>query len=184
MHHQSLPIRPLALAALLLLAAGPVPAGQFYKWVDEKGVTHYGEKPPANIKADTVKVRDTTSSDADTELQRLDSTRAEGAAAKQKAAEDAAIKKATDLPADERERTKTLCDRHRKNLENLRSGEPVHLRDPAGKSRAMTDEERNAQLRFAESEVQRCEQYEKTAGASAAPAAAGAASAPAMQAPR
>lgn len=173
---------PLTLAVLLALAGGHALAGQYYKWVDEKGVTHYGEKPPANTQAATVKVRDTTSSDAETELQRLDTTRTESANAKQKAEEAAAIKKATELPADERERVKTLCDRHRKNLENLRSGEPVQLRDPAGKARAMTEEERNAQLRYAESEVQRCEQYEKASGGNAA--TPGTPSAPARQTPQ
>jgi len=33
-------------ATVSLAAAGAVAAQQFYKWVDETGVTHYGEKPP------------------------------------------------------------------------------------------------------------------------------------------
>lgn len=34
----------------LLLTAGPA-FGQVYRWVDEKGVTHYGARPPQGAKA-------------------------------------------------------------------------------------------------------------------------------------
>jgi hypothetical protein len=33
--------------ALTLAAVAPLAAGQAYKWVDENGKTHYGDKPPA-----------------------------------------------------------------------------------------------------------------------------------------
>jgi len=38
---------------LCLGLAGPA-AGQIYKWVDEHGVTHYGERPPQGQKAQPV----------------------------------------------------------------------------------------------------------------------------------
>ena len=42
--------RPLCcLAALLITSQGAV--AQVYKWVDERGVTHYGERPAASAKA-------------------------------------------------------------------------------------------------------------------------------------
>jgi len=39
-----------------LLCCGPIQiaTAQVYKWVDENGVTHYGERPPQNKKAQTV----------------------------------------------------------------------------------------------------------------------------------
>lgn len=40
------PLR-LALPLLALLAPGH-PTAQVYKWVDERGVTHYGQKPPSS----------------------------------------------------------------------------------------------------------------------------------------
>lgn len=41
--------RPLARGSLLLAAliAASVPAATVYRWVDEKGVTHYSDAPPA-----------------------------------------------------------------------------------------------------------------------------------------
>jgi len=36
------------IGLLLACAAGACPAAEVYRWVDEKGVVNYGEKPPAN----------------------------------------------------------------------------------------------------------------------------------------
>jgi hypothetical protein len=48
-----MPIRLLnpLLGLLLAVAAGACPAAETYKWVDEKGVVNYGEKPPASSPA-------------------------------------------------------------------------------------------------------------------------------------
>ena len=43
------------LLALLLALAVPAASAQVYKWVDEKGRVHYGEKPPPGSKSNTVK---------------------------------------------------------------------------------------------------------------------------------
>ncbi|HEY8622319.1 MAG TPA: DUF4124 domain-containing protein, partial [Casimicrobiaceae bacterium] len=41
--------------ALLLALVVPVASAQVYKWVDEKGRVHYGEKAPAGSKPSAVK---------------------------------------------------------------------------------------------------------------------------------
>jgi hypothetical protein len=46
-------MKPL-IALLLLSLTGASSAAELYKWVDEKGVTNYGEKPPANRPATPV----------------------------------------------------------------------------------------------------------------------------------
>lgn len=38
--------RPYPLLAALLLALAPAAGAQVFKWVDENGKTHYGDKPP------------------------------------------------------------------------------------------------------------------------------------------
>src|SRR5262249_51913194 len=44
-----------ALVQLLILAVAAAPAfAQVFKWVDERGVTHYGERPPQGAKATEV----------------------------------------------------------------------------------------------------------------------------------
>jgi hypothetical protein len=47
------------LAIALLLAATAVAAGEAYRWVDEKGVVNYGEKPPPGRPAKPVSTEPT-----------------------------------------------------------------------------------------------------------------------------
>ena len=48
--------RALPHFVALMLIAGAA-QGQIYRWVDEKGVTHYGEKPPQGAKAREIEDR-------------------------------------------------------------------------------------------------------------------------------
>lgn len=51
-------MRPKALPVLLLALVLPVASAQVYKvykWVDDKGKVHYGEKPPAGSKPSAIK---------------------------------------------------------------------------------------------------------------------------------
>lgn len=43
------------LLALLLALTAPAASAQVYKWVDENGRVHYGEKPPPGSKSSAVK---------------------------------------------------------------------------------------------------------------------------------
>ena len=47
------------LAIVLVLAAAAVSAAEAYRWVDEKGVVNYGEKPPVNRPARPVNTEPT-----------------------------------------------------------------------------------------------------------------------------
>ena len=49
-------MRALSLAVLVLLSAGPAGA-QVYKCVDERGVTHYSDKPRPDCKGGAVDIR-------------------------------------------------------------------------------------------------------------------------------
>ncbi len=65
----------LALSAILMLVGtGPGVAGEVYKWVDSKGRTHFGDKPPDSAKSatriDTSAATRTTQA-ADAEARRL-----------------------------------------------------------------------------------------------------------------
>lgn len=47
-------IKPLFLVAIMLLALSGASAAQVYKWVDEDGGVHYGERPPADTSAQSI----------------------------------------------------------------------------------------------------------------------------------
>ena len=44
----------LATVTLLLAIAGPAAKGELFKWVDERGYTHYGDQPPRDATPETV----------------------------------------------------------------------------------------------------------------------------------
>ena len=44
----------LALIAITVALCSSATAGQYYRWTDENGVTHYTDKPPANRETKTV----------------------------------------------------------------------------------------------------------------------------------
>lgn len=57
MHKQRF-LRSAALATLIGLAAsGTHAVERVYKWVDADGVVHYGQQPPAEAKAEAIKVQ-------------------------------------------------------------------------------------------------------------------------------
>ncbi|GGY86174.1 DUF4124 domain-containing protein [Marinobacter zhanjiangensis] len=45
-----------ALAILLCLLATPIALAGTYRWVDENGQTHFGDRPPANTASDEINV--------------------------------------------------------------------------------------------------------------------------------
>lgn len=158
----------IVAAGAVALLAPTAQAGKFYKWVDEKGATHYSEKAPAGTKSTTVKVGDTTSSDAEDEITALNKRRNAANAEKQKAADDA---KDAASGQDENEQNKKLCDQHRKNLATLKSGTRILTKDAQGNQKYLSPEEVAAQLKISETEVQRCDEHKIPAGPGAAPSA-------------
>lgn len=150
-------------AALALAVAMVTPAGAaIYKWVDEKGVTHYGEKAPKDTATEQVKVSDTTSSDADSEIDRLNKKRADDEAARKKAAGEGPAT-ATSTAAGEKspaQAKEDACAQNRKNLENLRSGKRVRVVGDDGQKRLLDDEAIAAQIKYAEDQLKNCEQQQ------------------------
>ena len=42
------------ICLLLLVTAGPLAAGDLFKWVDDRGTVHYGDKPPENARLEEI----------------------------------------------------------------------------------------------------------------------------------
>ena len=117
-----------ALLHFLIFLAAAAPAfAQVYKWVDERGVTHYGERPPQGSKASEVP-------------NRLASPAPGGAAAEANNPKDPSPEQSQARPKDQDARqspTKTesrqdveaakrqqLCDQQRALLERLKQSPP------------------------------------------------------------
>lgn len=132
------------LAASLVLACGSA-AAALYKWVDEKGVTHYTEEPPPDRKATKIEIRsdapaakpETSESWKDKEVEfrrrKLERERSEEAA-------DARAKNA----AAQRQNN---CLRAREALEVLAPGHPVYRVNEKGERVYMEDAQREEQVK-------------------------------------
>jgi hypothetical protein len=128
--------RALALATLLAAAAAH---GQVYRWVDEQGKVHYGERPPSGAKAKAVDEKPApppgapapkASPDAaqqERDFQRRRMEREQREAREQKAAEKA----------------RQQCERERTRLAQLRNVRRIQSGvDEKGNLRYLSDAER------------------------------------------
>lgn len=154
----------LALGLALSGTAAVSLAGPYQKWVDENGVTHYGEKAPKGVAATTVNVMEDTPSDAEAELQKLQERRAAAQGGDKG-------KGGTPAPAPLSDSEKTAlqanCDQHRRNLDALKSGARVSVKDDkTGEMRYLESTEVQAKIKATEEQIRICEEtYRIKAGA-------------------
>ena len=136
-------VRVLVATTLLCLTPLQEALAAAYKWVDDKGETHYSQTPPSATKVEVIKTPSgTPSAPASTAPQTNESAPAEpatDAAASSEAAkaEDAAI------------RAKN-CTMARSNLETLKNAGVVTVKDANGLLHNLTPDERKARTEEAE----------------------------------
>lgn len=140
------------LRILLLWALLAPAAAQVYKWVDEKGVTHYGERPPQGRKANEVE-------------QRLANPAAPGKAAQPDWKEQEIefnkrrIKsEQTESRNKEREANQRhACEQARYQLNRIKSANRLYRLDEKGERVYQSEEERSAAMARLEQQVaERC----------------------------
>jgi hypothetical protein len=158
--------KTIALASLLALAVGAsaAHAAKFYKWTDDKGVTHYTiDPPPAGAKSSEVRIKTQSYSDAEETMPPAPGTpkgkpAGAGKAAPSKAkpetgtAKDAGKKEEKAVPpAPERyaERCKTL----RTNLATIQAHAQVRETDDKGETRMLSSEEKSARTEDLQREI-------------------------------
>lgn len=149
----------LILLILGLLAASPaLHAGKIYKWTDENGTVHYGERAP-HKQAREVKIRKgplapapaTSTEERDDTVQAQGAEKEEEKDARTRFLEDAARsreekKKAAERAAREQALKESNCSAARKNLASLNQGGPRFEITEDGE-RKYFDEARTAQKR-------------------------------------
>lgn len=164
-------LQDVALAALVILTAffSTQALAQIYKWVDEKGVTHYSSTPPTTsnarqlpeaaapppAEAEAARERARNLIDdarcADVERRRLKSLEDEARATRARNAAASA----------------SACGRARQQLDVLESQRPVFRRDEAGKRVYLEDRLRDEEIGRQRAEVERlCADADPEASAS------------------
>ena len=134
----------LAVAALALAAATPTLAETIYKWVDESGTVHYGERPPEGVDAELVTVTTAKSRDGDDPYAE---TRAQQAEQKEAEAERMVeASAALEQQQQEQARLEAACAAQKSRLEQLIPRSKILLQNPDGTSRMLGDDERLAMI--------------------------------------
>ena len=128
-------------AALLGLVPAALPAAAVYKWVDENGVTHYSELPPADGKATKVETRtggpsgatdDWKQRELESRKQRLEGEKADDYATR-KSTQDAAVRS-------------NRCAESREQVETLERARPIYRIDEHGERVYLEDKDRQRQI--------------------------------------
>ena len=133
----------ILLSWLITLSA----SAEIYKWVDEEGKVHYGEKPPSTITEDgikTIKYKDNVNTRSANEALKKKSKSLNKLSKKRKEKrEDAAAKK------EELAKNKVLCEQAKKNLANYQFPK-VSIKEDDGSVRALGEEERQLGIKKSE----------------------------------
>ncbi len=139
-------IRSVLLAFLLLPFAAA--AQTMYKWVDEKGVTHFSESPPPDGKAAKIEVKLVGN-----EAPRSDDWKQRDLESRQRRA----AKEAVDSEVQKREQQMrgTRCSTARRELDGLKNARRFYKIDAKGERVYVEDAERPALIERREQEARK-----------------------------
>lgn len=149
----------LITISILCSLAFSAQAGQdFYKWVDERGVTHYSQSPPEGMtkdsKVQTVNVRTRIPVDADQAIADLERKRADSAKDREGASKvESGKQKTQQADARQREQNKANCEQWKKDIETLQKPN-IREDDGSGNVRVMTEEDKQKRLEQTQKYIQ------------------------------
>ena len=140
--------RMIITSSLLLAMSATAMASQVYKWVDEKGVTHFSAQPPQGQQATSVNTATPQPKPAPAEASKAAPT-FESIADPEQAAIDEKVKQ--EVVAKEAERKKYCAD-VRTNLAQLENNPRVRV-EVDGEIRRLSEEERQTRITEAQKSI-------------------------------
>jgi hypothetical protein len=140
--------RMIITSSLLLAMSATAMASQVYKWVDEKGVTHFSAQPPQGQQATSVNTATPQPKPAPAEASKAAPT-FESIADPEQAAIDEKVKQ--EVAAKEAERKKYCAD-VRTNLAQLENNPRVRV-EVDGEIRRLSEEERQTRITEAQKSI-------------------------------
>ncbi len=127
----------LMLTLLIALTPGLAMGASVYKWTDENGVTHFGDRQPVGASSETINVRSGTSSSASSNRpspqQQLDEIQEQQRKEAQKQKESA-------VEAARRKQREANCATAKANLDIINSNSRIRVEED-GEQRYLTPEE-------------------------------------------
>ena len=130
-----------ALVVMAVTAGSGAMANEIYKWTDEDGTVHYGDRPTGDVTEERVALtyRRTTSASVERQVQAMadyGAAREEANAARSDAAQQAAEAKA------EEEARKQRCEKYRAQLETMLQARRLYREDENGERDYLDDQQR------------------------------------------
>ena len=129
--------KPLMLTLLIAVAPGMAMSASVYKWTDENGITHFGDRQPVGSNSETVNVRSGTSSSAATNRPSPQKRLGEFQEQQQKEADR---EKETAVEAARRKQRVANCESARSNLKVIDSNARIRIEEN-GEMRYLDPEE-------------------------------------------
>jgi len=133
----------LSIPLLAIALTTSVHASEVFKWVDDDGVTHYGERAPKDKDYSMIKTYGEVPSGAEEAKQRLEQQRTDKKAGDKKKIDYAEQKKTADQQAMIRAEN---CKGAQNNLKTIQENARVRLLGEDGEFRYLSEEERQNQI--------------------------------------
>ena len=95
---------------------------EVFRWTDDSGRVHYSEKKPRRLDSESIRIKNTASSDAPRLIEKLEQKRIIDSEAKNAKTEEA--------PAAKQQASEDQCAQVRKNLETLTTTARIKKKDP------------------------------------------------------
>ena len=122
----------------IALMAGTVSAKEYYKWVDDKGVTRYAEQAPACVQAEKINTYSGSSTTYDPNAAAADTEEAR----KEQAHKEEVANHTAKLEDEEKEKCAKVSEQRKVLTERGR----VRMKDKDGNERVLTPEEQAAKI--------------------------------------
>ncbi|MFA7096117.1 MAG: DUF4124 domain-containing protein [Gammaproteobacteria bacterium] len=133
----------IALASIPLITPLRSAAAGLYKWVDEQGITHYSQEPPATGKVQKIKPPPPPPENAGKAIERLEAQRQE--LDERRAARLEAARERQEEAKSEEIR-EAACRQARENLARLEAHNRIALRSPDGNYTYLDEEQRQQRI--------------------------------------
>ena len=137
-----------ALLFLTLLFASAAQAKSYYKWIDERGVTHYGSQPPSAYIDSAIKINVSSSTPSGKAAAQTKIN-----ARKQKLEEKPPVDKANSVEQQAQkkrdESNKKNCEIYRKNITLIEQNNRIRETNAEGAVVMLSEEEKQARLKKA-----------------------------------
>lgn len=129
--------KTLTLTLLMALTPGMAMSASVFKWTDENGVTHFGDRQPTGANSETVNVRSGTSSSA---AASRPSPQQQLGELQEQQEKEAQREKETAVEAARRKQREANCETARTNLDVIKDNARIRIKED-GEMRYLTPEE-------------------------------------------